>query len=415
MTLPPPLRTEALLSKKHRVLLVCLMAVLALLAGSPAQQASAEPSTTPTESTNPQPSTSPSTLEPTATETDEPTESPPASSKKPEPTVALPPPPPNAKNITVSRGKDGKTLRSFMTPKQDPRARSGPLDCSTGRFHVCETLPEEFRFEVILNGKVTVSYAYAYKIEGYLQSASNPDRNIVLNLYWEGRTIVAGQDSSYIRVRPNLQGHDGLNDVPFATFSHPNNGSRGAKSIRTNVSASVTNTQVYRFQLRADRIDGIGSGTTESEHTLLRCDNAAEVDSTMGCANVHWTPTYTFSSADFPGVVANIVAGQSKFNNVGNPSGEALIRVTGEELRRNRSLACSPGRIAEELPPKPSNMVDPSCDEYPFAGSKQGGVDTTLRWVPQLENSAQGNALQKLHRNNRVMAGDWFYVIPSPI
>lgn len=73
-------------------------------------------------------------------------------------------------------------------------ARSGPLDCATGRFHVCETLPEELNAQIIVNGAVTSWFAYAFHIEGYLQSKSNPNRRVAFNIFRQGRTIVAGPD-----------------------------------------------------------------------------------------------------------------------------------------------------------------------------------------------------------------------------
>jgi hypothetical protein len=57
-------------------------------------------------------------------------------------------------------------------------------------------------------------------------------------------------------------------------------------------------------------------------------------------------------------------------------------------------------------------MEVPSCDEYPFASTQEGGSTSRIAWVPLAENNTQGNTLIDFYRKSRVMTGDAFYVQP---
>ena len=55
-------------------------------------------------------------------------------------------------------------------------------------------------------------------------------------------------------------------------------------------------------------------------------------------------------------------------------------------------------------------MKNASCDEYPFAGTREGGGDATVRWVPRSENSKQGGTIISSFRQNQVQPNEQFIV-----
>ena len=58
----------------------------------------------------------------------------------------------------------------------------------------------------------------------------------------------------------------------------------------------------------------------------------------------------------------------------------------------------------------PLRGLCPTCAEYPFASSYQGGDGATVAWVPKSENDSQGLLMAEFYRLNRVMPDDAFYV-----
>ncbi|MFF0746704.1 NucA/NucB deoxyribonuclease domain-containing protein [Streptomyces sp. NPDC004111] len=67
----------------------------------------------------------------------------------------------------------------------------------------------------------------------------------------------------------------------------------------------------------------------------------------------------------------------------------------------------------------PRNAVPPapglSCDEYPFASTKEGGLrlakeDRGTRWVPASEQNQQGGKLTTFYKQYRVLVNDPFFV-----
>jgi len=144
---------------------------------------------------------------------------------------------------------------------------------------------------------------------------------------------------------------------------------------------------------------------TEMTDISVRCDN--QVGTRAGCVNPDYTPTLKFSG--IPNININIGNHQA-LNGVGAPDGTPLHR--GESpltTVANRDAACRTDRETS-LGTKPTNMTNPSCDEYPFASSKEGGGNASVRWVPLAENNSQGGQTSTFYQNNRVMPGDAFYV-----
>lgn len=146
-----------------------------------------------------------------------------------------------------------------------------------------------------------------------------------------------------------------------------------------------------------------GGGLTDLR---VRCDRIPQFRNT-GCVNPSNYPTLTTMVYE-PHVADNIRAGQAA-GQPGAPGGTPLIRTTAAQGDINRGLACSAARTAA-LPPPPSDMVQPTCDEYPFASSEQGGATATIAWVPKAENDNQGTSIGDFQRAYRVVPTDRFYV-----
>ena len=65
---------------------------------------------------------------------------------------------------------------------------------------------------------------------------------------------------------------------------------------------------------------------------------------------------------------------------------------SGSGISRNRYAACG-GAGA------PSGL---SCDEYPFASTRQGGKGAKISYVPKRENYSQGGQLSAFYRKNGI-------------
>ncbi|MFB6614698.1 NucA/NucB deoxyribonuclease domain-containing protein [Streptomyces sp. NPDC056367] len=86
----------------------------------------------------------------------------------------------------------------------------------------------------------------------------------------------------------------------------------------------------------------------------------------------------------------------------------------------NRICSSGAGHRAHPAPRRRRVVGSPpspglSCDEYPFASTKEGG--TTLgtfyrgwAWVPRAEQNSQGGLLISFYRTNRVLEDDPFWV-----
>ncbi|MBX8995877.1 hypothetical protein HCH15_06735 [Corynebacterium testudinoris] len=121
-------------------------------------------------------------------------------------------------------------------------------------------------------------------------------------------------------------------------------------------------------------------------------------------------PTLTYSRAEYPFIAHNISSALAS----GAPS--MLTRVTGGEITANRDAVCrgAARRQLEAEQPKPADMDRPSCDEYPFASSIEGGAGAHTMWVPQKENDQQGLKMSAFYRNNQIQSGDNYVVEVIP-
>lgn len=150
--------------------------------------------------------------------------------------------------------------------------------------------------------------------------------------------------------------------------------------------------------------------TTRMTQNYIRCDTAQEVNYGTGCVNPAYLPIANFPVGTYPYISPNIQADQADTQR-GAPGISALHRNSPSEVDANRNAACSTARQTA-LGPPPTGMDVPSCDEYPFASTQEGGSTSRIAWVPLAENNTQGNTLIDFYRQSRVMTGDAFYVQP---
>jgi nicotinamidase-related amidase len=116
-------------------------------------------------------------------------------------------------------------------------------------------------------------------------------------------------------------------------------------------------------------------------------------------------PVLTFSKSKIPTIAAHVEAAQS----AGKPV--TLTRVTDDAtIKANRSAAC--GKFKPTAAETAKGFT--SCDEYPFASSKEGGAGANVAGVPLAEQNSQGGTMSAFYRNNNIKDGDKFTVNVGP-
>ena len=160
----------------------------------------------------------------------------------------------------------------------------------------------------------------------------------------------------------------------------------------------------------------------------VRCDHANPMDSrSVGCIVPGSTPWVTYSlSGAYPTLAHHIRDAQSSgLPGRYSPRGAPLTRTSNKATQKaNRKIAC-PGSLD-----RPDGR---SCDEYPFASTRQGGASggtvRTFNWcqvsgaigatgssgvsrcmIDKDDNSKGGRKLQTFYSKNRVLNGDKFRV-----
>jgi hypothetical protein len=149
-----------------------------------------------------------------------------------------------------------------------------------------------------------------------------------------------------------------------------------------------------------------------------RCDDTLREGA--GCVYPTYVPTISMAGLKF--VAASI-------SNIQAHGGPRLLHRNSLLTRTNRRAVCRHMRLPHNWTPPPGWPLPihkranrPSCDEYPFAGTWEGGTrlpasQRGTAWVPQGENDSQGGQLNAFYLANRVLnatsvktKGDAFYV-----
>ncbi|MFC4908893.1 NucA/NucB deoxyribonuclease domain-containing protein [Actinomadura gamaensis] len=149
----------------------------------------------------------------------------------------------------------------------------------------------------------------------------------------------------------------------------------------------------------------------------FRCDDAIG-GLGAGCVFPAYTPTLT-SMRSLRFISQNIRNLQKK----GAPK---LLHRNSKLTTSNRRAVCGPAKLPRGWKPPagwPKPLSDkknkPSCDEYAFAGTNEGGKKphNGYAWVPKRENDSQGGKLIAFYKAWRVLdatsargQGDAFYV-----
>lgn len=165
---------------------------------------------------------------------------------------------------------------------------------------------------------------------------------------------------------------------------------------------------VYDWVLDSPLAGRSTSNGTEYTSLSIRCDRAQAVNYGYGCVNSRYIPTLEFSPSQFPYISQNVAAHQ-QYTGEGATWGTPLHRGDPSTNTANRDAACRQDR-EDKLGTKPTDMENPSCDEYPFASTVEGGGEASVMWVPLAENTLQGQTIVNFYRQNRIMVGDSFYV-----
>lgn len=160
----------------------------------------------------------------------------------------------------------------------------------------------------------------------------------------------------------------------------------------------------------------VGTPATGSLPTAatVRCDSTKGISTYKGgCVHPGAVPAFAMSRKD-PNVkeaAEHVWYAQRTLK--GYPGlygkGKPLHRTTDKKLiDKNRNKACP-----SSLPRPPGK----SCDEYPFASTKEGGASGIFsrRMINEKQNSTAGGSkyLLKAYKDNRILNGDAFWVAIS--
>ncbi|MFF4963169.1 NucA/NucB deoxyribonuclease domain-containing protein [Streptomyces sp. NPDC001222] len=190
------------------------------------------------------------------------------------------------------------------------------------------------------------------------------------------------------------------------------------------VSAGHPRSTHTRYELDFNK-PGYTPGEVAYAGSTYRCDDedrqygAGCVYPTRVSVEKDWTKLSDM--ANLPGIGDNIRKVQRAGLHIGYPGSTVpLTRATKGQANDNRREVCGP-----DVHPKPGDIwwtVDPhddgtkpSCDEYPFAETTQGGntynpPNRSIKWVPLKENRQQGGLLRTFFGRYHILPGDKFYV-----
>ncbi|WP_326693175.1 NucA/NucB deoxyribonuclease domain-containing protein (plasmid) [Streptomyces sp. NBC_01795] len=142
-----------------------------------------------------------------------------------------------------------------------------------------------------------------------------------------------------------------------------------------------------------------------------RCDDKIKTRS-VGCV-IPKFPEVMTAMKKLPGIAANIRRIQN--NSPGHygklHSGHPLHRMMDATKQgKNRRAVCGRRIVG----PRPRPGV--SCDEYPFASTREGGTALSKKnrgvaWVPAWEQGKQGGYITGSHNDWRALNGEAFYVV----
>jgi hypothetical protein len=193
------------------------------------------------------------------------------------------------------------------------------------------------------------------------------------------------------------------------------NTSTGGTGVELKKWATLTGS--YKVNSEANPTPMIQTWATHN----ARCDSAAYIGGTGGCAHQNAIPAFTLSiSGDGVPEAADHIR-----DAIEQPSTTIPLvpgKVIPAELHRTRDQAIIDANRAAA---RSTCNTDPafqgidrtgrSCDEYPFATTAEGASrgPYSVRWINETQNSLAGSKLSSFYNFNRVLDGDNFFVMIS--
>ncbi|MEV5672834.1 NucA/NucB deoxyribonuclease domain-containing protein [Streptomyces sp. NPDC052503] len=178
-------------------------------------------------------------------------------------------------------------------------------------------------------------------------------------------------------------------------------------------SERVKRTTSYQFKVTKP---AFSAGSMVYTSPFWRCDDMwfkGVAPKPAGCVFPEYETTVVGMNV-LPNIGVNIRQVQDQGLHIGQPgSGRPLHRIIGKKIAANREAVCSGAQ--PDWGVIPDRLYRPSCDEYPFASTREGGTsleppNRATMWVPLWENNTQGTILSKHYREFRVLNGDAYYV-----
>lgn len=120
----------------------------------------------------------------------------------------------------------------------------------------------------------------------------------------------------------------------------------------------------------------------------VRCDTTFSNDTSTGCVISDVQPQLVLPLSQYGAAAATYAWAQQKLIDRWGTAGNPLRRLGDEAIAKaNRTRTCGSG-ASRPFIPLPNEVTDDSCDEYPFAGTLEGGKNGALcaDVVPKLQN-----------------------------
>ncbi|MFD4862894.1 NucA/NucB deoxyribonuclease domain-containing protein [Streptomyces atratus] len=189
---------------------------------------------------------------------------------------------------------------------------------------------------------------------------------------------------------------------------------KGAVAYKTNVGKKkqqLTKSS-YRFTFTKA---GYSVGSFKYYSAKYRCDDKLwgpkKRLKAPGCVFTGATPT--IGMGDLRYIAENIRNVRKKGGHYGQPGyGKPLHAMNNaDQARKNRNAVC--GKAKPTAWERRHGLI--SCDEYPFATTKEGGTKLPasqrgIKFVPDKEQDTQGGRVSGFKKQYRVLDGDAFYV-----
>lgn len=296
----------------------------------------------------------------------------------------------------------------------------------------CETIDASIQVIKIIRGVPVLEGTAFFQIQDETELEINQTR-------WQEKITVSKvrlvNNAGGIEITPT-HAAPGASVTPSGAMAHPfalSQGSTHSGAITYNAGtlAKGTKKQVFPSHVLIGTKAGYSPARLSWRFETARCDNMIG-GRRAGCVFPAHAPidglNGVSSMASIPFANVNMKQGQAGPHHFGKPGGAPLHRITNEKtIDDHRKAACGKfpkppngqyGWVVIPAPPGKTNATTPSCDEYPFASSDEGGnkypADQKLKWVPKGSNDAQGRALNTFYGQNRILDMDPYFINMGP-